>query len=87
MSARRCNCCVSCTRAANAEFISRVLQDRGSLRAEAEQLGIGEIHEYPLTSFYDLNFVKQLRRLTAFHQSESRSTSFIRIAFTPIFSA
>src|SRR5438105_6036460 len=39
------------------------LQDRGSLRADAEALGIGEIHEYQLTSFYDLNFAKQLRRL------------------------
>src|SRR5215831_11587241 len=38
------------------------LQNRGSLKAEAEQLGIGEIHEYPLTSFYDLNFAQQLRR-------------------------
>ena len=27
------------------------LQDRGSLRAEAESLGIGEIHEYPLDQF------------------------------------
>ena len=42
------------------------LQNRGSLRAEAEQLGIGEILEYPLTSFYDRNFVKQLRRLVHF---------------------
>jgi len=42
------------------------LQDRGSLRAEAERLCIGEIHEYPLTSFYDLNFLKQIRRLVRF---------------------
>ena len=38
------------------------LQNRGSLRAEAEDLGIGAIHEYALSSFYDLNFAKQLRR-------------------------
>ena len=38
------------------------LQDKGSLKVEAEKLGIGEIHEYPLTSFHDLNFLKQLRR-------------------------
>jgi glycosyltransferase involved in cell wall biosynthesis len=42
------------------------LQKRGLLRAEAESLGLGEIHEYPLTSFYDRNFVKQLRRLSRF---------------------
>src|SRR5438105_10425917 len=41
------------------------LQDKGSLKADAERLGIGEIHEYPLTSFYDLNFAKQIRRLVS----------------------
>ena len=39
------------------------LQNRGSLRTEADQLGIGEIHEYALNSFYDPNFLKQLRRM------------------------
>ena len=39
------------------------LQNRGSLRAEADKLGIGEIVEYPLTSFYDLNFTEQIRRI------------------------
>lgn len=38
------------------------LQGHGSLRAEAERLGLGEIHEYPLNNFYDRNFVKQMRR-------------------------
>jgi glycosyltransferase involved in cell wall biosynthesis len=42
------------------------LQDRGSLRAEAEQLDIGEIHEYPLNSFYDLNFARQLQRFVRY---------------------
>ena len=42
------------------------LQNRGSLRAEADRLGLGEIPEYPLTSFYDRNFVVQLRRLARF---------------------
>ena len=48
------------------------LQDRGSLRAEAETLGLGEIPEYPLTSFYDRNFVRQFRRL---RRPSSRPTS------------
>jgi L-malate glycosyltransferase len=39
------------------------LDGGGSLREEVERLGIYEIAEYPLTSFYDLNAVKQLRRL------------------------
>ena len=39
------------------------LQDPGSLRADADRLRLGEISEYALTSFYDLNFIWQLRRL------------------------
>src|SRR5712692_869611 len=42
------------------------LQNKGSLRSEADRLGLGEILEYPLTSFYDRNFVTQLRRLARF---------------------
>jgi len=42
------------------------LQNKGSLRVEADRLGIGEIREYPLTSFYDRNFTTQLRRLVRF---------------------
>jgi glycosyltransferase involved in cell wall biosynthesis len=38
------------------------LDRRGSLLAEAERAGFGEIDEYPLTSFYDANFLAQLRR-------------------------
>ena len=39
------------------------LQNKGSLRGEADRLGLGEIPQYPLTSFYDRNFITQLRRL------------------------
>jgi len=42
------------------------LQRKGLLLSDAERLGIGEIREYPLTSFYDLNFAQQLRRLVRF---------------------
>lgn len=42
------------------------LQNKGSLRAEADLLDLGEIPEYPLTSFYDRNVVVQLRRLARF---------------------
>jgi glycosyltransferase involved in cell wall biosynthesis len=61
------------------------LQDRGSLRAEAEQLGIGEIHEYPLTSFYDLNFAKQLRRLTSFIKENEIDVVHTHCFYTNIF--
>ena len=39
------------------------LQNKGPLRAEADRLNLGEAAEYPLTSFYDSNFVKQLNRM------------------------
>jgi glycosyltransferase involved in cell wall biosynthesis len=42
------------------------LQNKGSLRAAAERLVTGEILEYPLNSFYDRNFVVQLRRLVLY---------------------
>ena len=42
------------------------LNRRGQLHAEAERLGVGEIPEFPLTSFYDRNMARQLRRLRAF---------------------
>lgn len=42
------------------------LQNKGSLRAEADRIDLGEIPEFPLTSFYDRNFVVQLRRLVRF---------------------
>lgn len=61
------------------------LQGRGSLRAEAEQLGIGEIHEYALTSFYDLNFVKQLRRLRRFIKENRIDVVHTHCFYTNIF--
>lgn len=38
------------------------LDGTGTLRAEAEQIGLGEIAAFPLTSFYDRNAATQLRR-------------------------
>jgi glycosyltransferase involved in cell wall biosynthesis len=61
------------------------LQDRGSLRQEAEQLGIGEIHEYPLTSFYDLNFVKQLGRLVSYVRENKIDVIHTHCFYTNIF--
>lgn len=42
------------------------LDRHGKLHAEAERLGVGEIPEFPLTSFYDRNMARQLWRLRAF---------------------
>lgn len=62
-----------------------VLQDRGSLRAEAEALGIGEIHEYPLTSFYDFNFIKQLGRLRRYIKANKIDAVHTHCFYTNIF--
>jgi len=62
------------------------LQDRGSLRGEAEQLNLGEIHEYPLTSFYDLNFARQLRRLVDYLKEKQIDVVHAHCFYTNIFS-
>jgi glycosyltransferase involved in cell wall biosynthesis len=61
------------------------LQDRGTLRTDAEALGIGEINEYALTSFYDLNFVRQVRRLMAFIREHRIDVVHTHCFYTNIF--
>ncbi len=61
------------------------LQNKGSLRVDADQLGIGEIHEYALTSFYDWNFVKQLRRLVGFIKTNQIDVVHTHCFYTNIF--
>ncbi len=69
----RCNVSLAC------------LQNKGSLRADADQLGIGEIHEYALTSFYDWNFVKQLRRFVRFIKENQIDVVHTHCFYTNIF--
>jgi glycosyltransferase involved in cell wall biosynthesis len=61
------------------------LQNRGSLRVEADQLGIGDIYEYPLNSFYDPNFLKQLRRLVRFIKDNQIEVVHTHCFYTNIF--
>lgn len=61
------------------------LQDQGSLRSEAEELNMGEIHEYPLTSFYNLNFARQLRRLVAYLKEKQIDVVHAHCFYTNIF--
>lgn len=61
------------------------LQDRGTLKQEAEQLGLGEICEYPLTSFYDLNFVRQLRRFVSYVRKHRIDVVHSHCFYTNIF--
>lgn len=42
------------------------LDGKGPLRSVAETAGFNEIAEFPLTSFYDANFVKQVRRCAGY---------------------
>ena len=61
------------------------LQNKGSLREEADRLGLGEIPEYPLTSFYDRNFVTQLRRLGSFLKENKIDVVHTHDFYTNIF--
>src|SRR5256714_1053521 len=47
------------------------INDRGVLRGEVEQLNLGEIQSFPLTSFYDRNALAQLRRCVRFLRAQA----------------
>jgi glycosyltransferase involved in cell wall biosynthesis len=61
------------------------LQNKGSLRGEADRLGLGEIPEFPLRSFYDRNFVSQLRRLRRFLKENEIDVVHTHDFYTNIF--
>lgn len=61
------------------------LQNRGSLRVDADQLGLGDIHEYALTSFYDLNFARQIRRVVRFIKEKEIDVVHTHCFYTNIF--
>ena len=61
------------------------LQNKGLLRAEADSLGLGEIPDYPLTSFYDLNFATQVRRLMSFLKEKQIDLVHTHDFYTNIF--
>src|SRR5438132_9550369 len=61
------------------------LEDPGSMPAEADDLGVGEINEYPLTSFYDLNFAKQIRRFTSYVKENEIDVVHTHCFYTNIF--
>lgn len=61
------------------------LQNKGLLRAPADQLDIGEIVEYPLTSFYDLNFLNQLHRLRQYLTSNRIDVVHTHCFYTNVF--
>ena len=61
------------------------LNHRGILRDEAERLGLGEIADYPLSSFYDRNFLKQLRRCVLFLKEHEIEVIHTHDFYTNIF--
>jgi L-malate glycosyltransferase len=61
------------------------LQNRGMLRADADRLSLGEIPEYRLTSFYDLNFIKQVRSLVRFLKTHKIDVVHTHCFYTNIF--
>src|SRR5260370_9697425 len=61
------------------------VQNKGLRRGEADRLGLGEIPEYPLTSFYDRNFIKQVRRLVQFLKDNEIDVVHAHCFYTNIF--
>jgi glycosyltransferase involved in cell wall biosynthesis len=57
----------------------------GVLRDEAERLGLGDIPEYRLTSFYDRNMITQLRRFARFLREGEISIVHTHDFYTNIF--
>ena len=61
------------------------LSPEGSLRSTIEDLDLGEIPSFPLTSFYDANTVKQLRRLAHWLKSSQVKIIHTHDFYTNVF--
>ena len=61
------------------------LQNKGLLRWQADRLGLGNIAEYPLTSFYDLNFARQVQRLRNYLTEQEINVIHSHCFYTNIF--
>ena len=61
------------------------LRRTGRLLGKAEQLGVGDIPEFPLTSFYDWNMAVQLRRFGAFLRERNISVVHTDGFYTNVF--
>ena len=61
------------------------LNGAGELRGEVERLGIGEIPEFELTSFYDANFLRQVGRCAEFIKKNEISVVHTHDFYTNIF--
>jgi len=61
------------------------MQNKGPLRRAADHLGLGEIREYPLNSFYDRNFTTQAWRLVRFLKANEIEVVHTHDFYTNIF--
>ncbi len=61
------------------------LDSAGRLRREIEQIGITEIPEFKLTSFYDANFLRQAKRCAEFIKANEISIVHTHEFYTNIF--
>jgi glycosyltransferase involved in cell wall biosynthesis len=61
------------------------LNGAGPLRKVIDSLGLGEIAEFPLTSFYDRNMVRQLRRFSRFLKEREIDVLHTHDFYTNIF--
>lgn len=61
------------------------LRREGALLAEVESLGLGEIPEFRLTSFYDLNMVKQLLAFRSFLRTHQIDVVHPQSFYTNVF--
>lgn len=61
------------------------LSRSGPLRAEIDELNLGDIPEFPLTSFYDRNAFVQLRRLAAHMREREIALAHAHDFYTNIF--
>lgn len=61
------------------------LNGAGELRTEIEQLGIKEIPEFKLTSFYDANFLRQAKKCAEFIKTNEISVVHTHDFYTNIF--
>ncbi|MDQ4120850.1 MAG: glycosyltransferase family 4 protein [Acidobacteriota bacterium] len=63
------------------------LNPEGALRAEVEQFYTGKIAAFPLTSFYDQNFLQQIRRFREFLKENQISLVHSHDFYTNVFGA
>lgn len=61
------------------------LNAEGVLRAEVLRLGLSEIQEFPLTSFYDRNMVVQMRRFARFLREREIAVLHAHDFYTDVF--